>query len=122
MALFVLWCYGSKFLWTVCLIPVVFGAILSSFCENIAEVNTSPAKESQSQATPLLNEENGQFESDVSNSDDLCSIVYPLIINNNKNISETWGGWSDYSYALLSVQHVMVLLLTVHYSKYFFVL
>lgn len=41
MAIFVVWCYGSKFLPTLLLIPLIYGATLASFCPSIATVNNS---------------------------------------------------------------------------------
>lgn len=44
VAIFVLWCYGSKFLVTLFMAPIVYAAALTTFC---AQIVTTPLNSSQ---------------------------------------------------------------------------
>lgn len=88
LAVFVLWCYGSKFLLTIFITPLVFAASLSTLCQQIVSRLS---------------------DDDLSR----CGLIYPA-----PDTSHSWGGWTDYPFALSSAQQTAALLLVVHYSEY----
>ena len=45
-----------------------------------------------------------------------CTMVYPSV---GDKVSYDWGGWDDHSFGLLIAQHFSVMVLLLHFGKFF---
>ncbi|XP_054282537.1 transmembrane protein 94 isoform X2 [Macrosteles quadrilineatus] len=89
MAVFVLWCYGVKFVITMVLAPVMFAGTLSLYCFQL-----------QPEATTSQ-----------------CGTLPPTVIQQCSQCNNTvaWGGWSEYPLHLQSARLAICGLVVLHF-------
>ncbi|XP_046427153.1 transmembrane protein 94 isoform X1 [Neodiprion fabricii] len=90
VALFVLWCYGSKFLPTVITVVLSQGILLANMCYKFWHINSK------------------------------CVYVYPQptpapVLGADSDMPVQWGGWGSEPLAILLAQHFALVLAVLHF-------
>ncbi|RZF33852.1 hypothetical protein LSTR_LSTR008975 [Laodelphax striatellus] len=108
MALFVIWCYGTKFLPTVAIAPLLFAGLLGCYCQQLLLLTDGGA----SFEDPVRNSSAQLMTSSSPSPPGQCvSLVYLSATDNDAD----WGGWSQHPYTYLIAQQFVMILLSVHF-------